>query len=50
VVIDKVDVPLLEPGMTELEDKLHEVLAGKPPHASLTGLENDPPTWEIVKL
>jgi hypothetical protein len=50
VLIDNVEVALLVPGVTEPGEKLQEVCAGSPLHASFTAEANDPPTDEIVRV
>ena len=44
----KVTLAELEPGVTELADRLQVAFAGAPLQLSLTGLANEPPKGEIV--
>jgi hypothetical protein len=50
VLIDNVATALFAPGVIELGEKLQEVCAGSPVHASFTAEANDPPTGEMVRV
>ena len=50
VVIVSADVAELEPGVTEVGEKLQDVSAGRPLQASCTALLKLPPTEETVTV
>jgi hypothetical protein len=50
VLIVKVEMAEVPPGVRVLGEKVQEVFAGKSPQVSRTALVKEPPSGEIVRL